>query len=117
MKVMLVPLLVLLFPLFKIMPLLYRWRMRSRIYLWYSELEAVDPETNEEEPEGRHQELLVKLDEIEGKVFNVTVPLAYSDGLYNLLMHIEMLRNKIRQSAEKKESSVDSQQGGMEDRA
>ena len=116
MKVMLVPLLVLLFPLFKIMPLLYRWRMRSRIYRWYSELEAVDPETNKEELKGRHQELLGKLDEIEGKVSNVTVPLAYADGLYNLRVHIEMLRKKLRHAAEKSEVPGDSLNFGIEDK-
>ena len=116
MKVMLVPLIVLLFPLFKIMPLLYRWRMRSRIYRWYSELEAVDPFANKEEMPESLQEYLVKLDEIEGQVCNVTVPLAYSDGLYNLLMHIEMLRNKIRQAAEKNVTSGDYHNAMIEER-
>ncbi|MDX2493976.1 MAG: TAXI family TRAP transporter solute-binding subunit, partial [Desulfuromusa sp.] len=41
MKIMLLPLLALLFPLFKIMPAIYRWRMRSRIYRWYAELEEI----------------------------------------------------------------------------
>ena len=44
MKIMLLPLVALLYPLFKLMPPIYRWRMRSRIYRWYSELESVDPE-------------------------------------------------------------------------
>jgi TRAP-type uncharacterized transport system substrate-binding protein len=37
-KVMLVPLLVLLFPLIKVMPPIYSWRMRARIYRWYDEV-------------------------------------------------------------------------------
>lgn len=41
-KIMLLPLVVLLMPVFKIMPPLYQWRMRSRIYRWYRELEAVN---------------------------------------------------------------------------
>ncbi|MBW2251564.1 MAG: hypothetical protein JRF60_13265 [Deltaproteobacteria bacterium] len=39
---LLLPLIVLLFPFFKIMPPIYRWRMRSRIYRWYEQLEAID---------------------------------------------------------------------------
>ena len=42
MIVMLVPLTLLLLPLFKIVPPLYRWRIRSKIYRWYKELQDVD---------------------------------------------------------------------------
>ena len=42
MKIMILPLLGLMLPMFKIVPPLYRWRMRSRIYRWYEQLEAVD---------------------------------------------------------------------------
>jgi hypothetical protein len=43
----------------------------------------------------------VKLDEIEDKVCNVTVPPSYSNGLYALRLHIGMLREKLRRSANK----------------
>lgn len=42
MIVMLVPLLALLLPLGKIMPPLYRWRIRSKIYRWHKELQQGD---------------------------------------------------------------------------
>ena len=100
MKVMLVPLVVVFFPLFKIIPPLYAWRTRRRIYRWYSELDAVDPDLNKEELVDNLQEFLVKLDEIEDKVCNVTVPLSYSEGLYALRLHIGMLREKLRHSAQ-----------------
>jgi TRAP transporter TAXI family solute receptor len=38
-KVMLLPLVVILLPLAKIMPPIYSWRMRAKIYRWYKELE------------------------------------------------------------------------------
>jgi TRAP-type uncharacterized transport system substrate-binding protein len=101
MKVMLVPLIVVFFPLFKIIPPLYAWRTRRRIYRWYSELDAVDPDLNKEEVSDSLQEFLVKLDEIEDKVCNVTVPPSYSNGLYALRLHIGMLREKLLQSAKK----------------
>ena len=41
-KIMLVPLVVLLLPLLKVMPPIYTWRMRSRVYRWYRELDAVE---------------------------------------------------------------------------
>jgi TRAP-type uncharacterized transport system substrate-binding protein len=112
MKIMLLPIILLFYPLFKVAPLIYRWRMRSRIYRWYSELDAVDPETHKEEVAENLQEFLAKLDEIEEKVTNVTVPPAYSNGLYALRVHIQMLRNKLRQVAQKGETSDDPHKGG-----
>ena len=114
MKIMLVPIIVLFFPLFKVIPSIYRWRMRSRVYRWYSELDAVNPETHKEEVAESLQELLVKLDEIEEKVSNVTVPLAYTSGIYALRVHIQMLRNKLRQATQKGGTSIDSQNGGLD---
>jgi len=115
MKIMLVPLIVVFFPLFKIIPPIYRWRMRRRVFRWYSELDAVDPDIHKEEVAESLQESLVKLDEIEEKVSNVAVPLGYSAGLYALRVHIEMLRNKLRHAAKKGEISGDFPNGGIED--
>ena len=42
MKIMLIPLLTLLVPLFKVMLPAYRWRVRRKIYRWYMELRALD---------------------------------------------------------------------------
>ena len=95
MKVMLLPLVVLLFPLFKIMPIAYRWRMRSKIYRWYSKLEAVDPKTHKKELPEHVDDYLLRLDMIEEQVSNVSVPLAYSEELYALRLHIGMLRQAL----------------------
>ncbi|UCG11074.1 MAG: TAXI family TRAP transporter solute-binding subunit [Deltaproteobacteria bacterium] len=101
MKVLLLPLLALMFPLFKLMPPLYRWRIRSRIYRWYSELEAVDPEKQKDQVEKRLDEYIAELDRIEDKVSRVSIPLAYSEELYDLRLHIDMLRNKLIRAGQK----------------
>ena len=98
--ILLLPLVAVVLPLFKLMPLIYRWRMRSRIYRWYSKLRAVDPERHKEEGTERLQEYLVELEGIEKKVSNISVPLSFSEELYHLRMHIEMLRSKLRQMIE-----------------
>jgi len=105
MKIMLLPLVALLYPLFKLMPPIYRWRMRARIYRWYSELEAVDPEMRKEDLTANLDEYLSVLDNLEGKVSNISVPLAYSEELYSLRLHIDMLRNKIYKAREKKKQT------------
>jgi hypothetical protein len=95
-------------PLFKLMPLIYRWRILSKIYRWYSKLRAFDPERHKEEGTERLQEYLIKLKGIEEKVSNISVPLSYSEELYQLRMHINMLRSKLKQMIEKEENPDDS---------
>jgi len=90
---MLLPFIALLIPLFKVMPPLYRWRVRSRIYRWYDELNRIDEALGN----GFDQSYLGELDRIEAEIRKVHVPLSYSDELYNLRMHLVL----IRESAEK----------------
>lgn len=95
-KIMLVPLVTLLIPLFKIMPPAYRWRTRKKIYRWYRELQALDIEHPEQESAQRLQDHIRQLDTIEDEVRNVTVPLSYTDELYDLRLHIRMVRNNLQ---------------------
>ena len=108
MMLLLLPLVVVVLPFFKLMPLIYRWRMRSRIYRWYSKLRAFDPERHKEEGTERLQEYLVKLKGVEEKVSNIAVPLSFSEELYHLRMHIDMLRSKLKQMIENQEKPDDS---------
>jgi hypothetical protein len=105
MKIMLLPLVALLYPLFKLMPPIYRWRMRSRIYRWYSELETVDSEMYKEDLTENLDEYLLMLDNLEEKVSNISVPPAYSEELYALRLHMDMLRNKLYRAREKEKQT------------
>jgi hypothetical protein len=96
MIVMLVPLLALLHPLGKIMPPLYRWRIRSKIYRWYKELQEVDDEVHGEQISATELEKLNnELTKIENEVNKVKTPLSYADQVYNLLLHIDLVRKKL----------------------
>jgi TRAP transporter TAXI family solute receptor len=102
MKIMLLPLIALLFPFFKLMPPIYRWRMRSRIYRWYSKLEAIDTKTHEGDFAAHLDEYLSELDRLEENVSNISVPLSFSRELYALRLHIDMLRKKFQKVREKR---------------
>lgn len=96
MIVMLIPLVALLFPLFKIMPPLYRWRVRSKIYRWYRELQVVDDSAhNQALPAAQQLALIKELARIENEVNKVKTPLSYADQVYNLLLHIDLVRKKV----------------------
>ena len=96
MIVMLVPLLALLLPLGKIMPPLYRWRIRSKIYRWYKELQKVDDTVHGHQLSIAEFVLVTReLAQIEDQVNKVKTPLSYADQVYNLLLHIDLVRNKL----------------------
>lgn len=96
-KVMLLPLLVLMLPLFKVMPPIYTWRMRARIYRWYDELERVEERLAAGERDTAR--LGEELDRIEVEVQRVKVPLSFTDQLYHLRNHIELVRRKLAATA------------------
>lgn len=94
-KVMLLPLLALMIPLFKVMPPIYRWRIRSRIYRWYREVLAIDRRSDV--PGADIDVAMGELDAIEEDVSKVSVPLSYAEELYDLRLHIGLVREKLKQ--------------------
>lgn len=90
-KVMLIPLITLMIPLAKILPPAYRWRIRSRIFRWYKDLIRIERELLAANDDERRQELMDELSAMERDVKDLHVPLSYSDEVYNLRLHIEMV--------------------------
>jgi len=80
-----------LIPLSRMLPPLYTFRVRSRIFRWYRQLREV------ENAIGRrpNDELLRELAEIERRVEHINVPLSYTDELYSLRTHIHMVAERL----------------------
>jgi TRAP transporter TAXI family solute receptor len=95
MKLMLLPLIVLMFPLFKIVPPLYRSRVRSKIYRWYRDLDAIDHALADRTAGADPADLRGELDRIEDEVRRINVPPPYRKELYHLRTHIDLLRTKV----------------------
>ncbi|WP_026354081.1 TAXI family TRAP transporter solute-binding subunit [Massilia niastensis] len=97
--VVVVALTALLIPLSKVVPPIYVWRVRSRVYRWYGELRAVEQSLESTEPAQRESargDLLGRLDDIEERVNHISIPLAYADELYRLRSHIHLVRERVR---------------------
>jgi TRAP transporter TAXI family solute receptor len=94
--VLLVPALAVLFPAFKLLPPLYRWRMRSRIYRWYGKLKEIELELEDQRSEAELAEMLQRLDNIEGAVNHLDTPLAYFENRYAFRQHIDLVRQRAR---------------------
>ncbi|WP_332851562.1 TAXI family TRAP transporter solute-binding subunit [Duganella sp. S19_KUP01_CR8] len=89
----------LILPLSKVVPPLYVWRIRSRVYRWYGQLRAVEQAVEEAPEETRmqvYESQLVRLNEIEDLVNQVSIPLSFADGLYGLRSHIQFVRKRIQ---------------------
>ncbi|MBP1741682.1 MAG: transporter solute receptor, family, partial [Deltaproteobacteria bacterium] len=95
-KVMLLPLITLLIPLFKIVPPTYRWRVRSRITRWYKELQAVDSAAGRG-GSAELDECMTEIDRIDRDVRRVIVPTSYAAELYALQLHIAHVRKRIEE--------------------
>jgi TRAP-type uncharacterized transport system substrate-binding protein len=81
-----------LIPLTRIVPPLYEFRIRSRVFRWYGQLRAVE-QARDRRP---REELLAELDDIDRRVSQVTVPLSYADELYALRSHIQAMRLRLQ---------------------
>ena len=98
-KILVLPLLALLLPLFKVAPPLYTWRIRSKIYRWYAAVREVESSIQEEKVSGDAASLIKRLSELDRQVASVSVPLSYTAELYHLRLHIRFLQEKLQSSA------------------
>ena len=98
-KILVLPLLALLLPLFKVAPPLYTWRIRSKIYRWYAAVREVESSIQEEKVSGHAASLIERLSELDRQVASVSVPLSYTAELYHLRLHIRFLQEKLQSSA------------------
>ena len=94
MWVVLLAIIAVLIPLARVVPPLYQFRIRRRVFRWYGQLREV------EQAQGSRPAaaLLGELDAIEAHVGQVSVPLSYADELYALRSHIQMVRRRLQQA-------------------
>ena len=87
----------LLIPGLKLVPTLYNWRIRSRIYRCYGSLITIEREIREHPAPQERSGLLRRLDEIEAEVNRMKLPLSFAENLYVLRDHIKFVRDRYRQ--------------------
>ena len=82
-----------LLPLSRIVPPLYEFRIRSRVFRWYGQLREI--ENRMQAHEGDPAQLAQELEQLDEKVGKVSVPLSYADELYALRNNIGTVRRKL----------------------
>ena len=86
-------LLAVMLPRSLVVPPIYQFRVRSRVFRWYGRLREI--ENDLESGKAIPQDLLGALDTLETHVEKVSVPLSYADELYALRNHIHLVRKKL----------------------
>ena len=90
--VMLIPIFALMIPLFKIAPALYSWRVRSKVFRCYGELKFLEDDLRNHFDPARQADYRKRLDAIEEEASLLHVPLAFTDLVYTLREHINLVR-------------------------
>lgn len=80
-------------PLSRIVPPLYEFRVRSRIFRWYGQLRDIE---NRIEGTRNADALIDELNALEHRAEKITVPLSYTDELYALRSNIHLVRKKLQ---------------------
>ncbi|MEM8572238.1 MAG: TAXI family TRAP transporter solute-binding subunit [Pseudomonadota bacterium] len=108
---LLVPLLVIIVPLMRILPGLYEWQMRARVYRRYPELREIERDAAEAVTPAEINDLEARLEDIERDVARLRLPMKYKEYAYTMRMHIDLVR---RQLADLKQANAP---GGREVRS
>ncbi|WP_236572380.1 TAXI family TRAP transporter solute-binding subunit [Burkholderia sp. 8Y] len=104
--VLLLPIAVLIFPALRVVPALYRWRVRSRIYRYYGALIAVERGAMHLSGDDERRALLAELDDIEASLDTLKLPLAHTDALYVLREHIGFVRSRLSAAGRRDRQAV-----------
>jgi len=92
--ILLIPLVVVVFPLIRLLPTAYQYLIESRIYRLYGRLRVLEQEM-EEDGSVPLDRVAAELDELARQASHLSVPLYYSQRLFILKSHIAMARGEV----------------------
>ena len=95
MIVMIVPIATILIPLLKIVPWLYEWRIKRRIFYWFRELRDLERQLADRSEKPDLPAMKAELNQIEDAVSSIPVPLHFSDRLYELRAAVDLVRQRV----------------------
>lgn len=90
------PLILVLIPAIRFLPVAFRMSIQLRFYRCYRPLLRVERETHGPLTPERVRELSQRLDEIEASVNRLKVPASFADRFYWLRSHLDFVRHRLR---------------------
>jgi hypothetical protein len=93
--VVFLPIVLILIPGLRVIPAIYQWGTKMRIYRWYRQLLALEQDVNDRIDANEKKELLARLDQIEQAVDSMKVPASLANEFYMLRGHVDFVRARI----------------------
>lgn len=100
MWVVLAAIVAVLIPLSRLVPPIYEFRVRSRIFRWYAKLRDIEDRLGDHAQPVDAPALIGSLDELDARVGRIHVPLSHADELYALRSHIALVRRRVTLAAQ-----------------
>jgi TRAP-type uncharacterized transport system substrate-binding protein len=88
-----------LYPLWSLLPRLYRWQMQRRVFRYYGELRLLETELARCNEQTEREQVIGKIEDLERRVFELKMPRSFSEMTLNLRRHIRALHEGARASA------------------
>jgi hypothetical protein len=82
-------------PLTRLVPALYVWYARRRLVYWYRQLKTLERNLDAGAAKFDHAAVVAELARIDSHVRRIRLPVYFSDRLYDLRGHIELVRQRI----------------------
>jgi TRAP-type uncharacterized transport system substrate-binding protein len=92
---LLLPLLAVLVPLLRLAPAVFRWRVRARIFRCYGDLKFLENELRSRYDPSKRESYMARLDSIEDDAYRRKVPLGFTDLVYTLREHVDLVRRML----------------------
>lgn len=92
----LIPLLAILIPASRAVPALYVWLVRRRLIYWYRQLKALERRLDSRGAKLELESHQADLERIDSAVRRIRVPSYFSNELYDLRLHIDLVRQRLR---------------------
>jgi TRAP-type uncharacterized transport system substrate-binding protein len=91
----LIPVIALVIPFSRTLPALYAWMVRRRLFYWYQQLKALERSLDGPGAKLAERAHMAELERIDRAVRRIHVPLHFSSELYDLRLHIDLVRQQL----------------------
>jgi TRAP-type uncharacterized transport system substrate-binding protein len=91
----LLPLLAVAVPVSKAVPAIYVWNVRRKLIYWYRQLKALEKSLDSRGAKYDAATHQAELERIDGAVRRIRVPSYFSNELYDLRLHIDLVRQRL----------------------
>jgi uncharacterized protein len=96
MLLLLIPLLSILVPLARILPMIYAWTVRRRLLVWYRQMQRLEIQLDQSPTPAQLTEARDEVERLDISVSRIRVPIEFADQLYDLRGHIHQIRRRLQ---------------------